>query len=67
MVMSLDMGAVMSGIWGQTLNTGSSTEAELVGIDDALKHVMWGLYFIQAHGFDISRRIFLCKTTSGLS
>lgn len=59
MVISLDMRAVMSGIWRQTLNTGSSTEAELVGIDDALKHVMWGMYFIQAHGFDIKKNILM--------
>ena len=24
-------------------NTGNSTETELIGIDDALKHIMWGL------------------------
>ena len=48
MVMSLGLGAAMSGSWRQKLNTGISTEAELVGIDDALKHIMWGLYFIQA-------------------
>ena len=43
MVMSLGLGADISGSWRQKLNTGSSTEAELVGIDDALKHIMWGL------------------------
>ena len=63
MVMSLGLGAVMSGSWRQKLNTGSSTEAELVGIDDALKYIMWGLYFIQAQGFEV-KRMFLCKTTS---
>ena len=43
MVMSLVLGSAMSGSWLQKLNTGSSTEAELVGIDDAIKHIMWGL------------------------
>ena len=47
MVMYLGLGAAMSGSWSQKLNTGSSTEAELVGIDDVIKHIMWGLYFIQ--------------------
>ena len=42
-VMSLGLGSAMSGSWRQKLNTGSSTEAKLVGIDDALKHIMWGL------------------------
>ena len=36
MVMSMGPGPAMSGSWRQKLNTGSSTEAELVGIDDAL-------------------------------
>ena len=37
--MSLGLGAVMSGSWRQKLNTGSSTEAELVGINNALKYI----------------------------
>ena len=59
MVMSLGLGAVMSGSWRQKLNTGSSTEAELVGIDDALKYIMWGLYFIQAQGFEVKKNILM--------
>ena len=50
MVMSLELGVVTSESWRQKLNTGSSTEAELVGIDNTLKYIMWGLYFIQAQG-----------------
>eukprot|EP00957_Ditylum_brightwellii_P132772 10124469-Ditylum_brightwellii.AAC.1 len=38
---------------------GSSTEAELVGIDNALKYTMWGLYFIQAQGFKIKNNILM--------
>eukprot|EP00957_Ditylum_brightwellii_P059386 4508890-Ditylum_brightwellii.AAC.1 len=49
----------MSGSWRQKLNTGSSTEAELVGIDDALKYIMWGLYFIQAQGFKVKKSILM--------
>ena len=59
MVMSLGLGAVRSGSWRQKLNTGSSTEAELVGIDDALKYIMWGLYFIQAQGFEVKKNILI--------
>ena len=58
-VMSFRLGAVMSGSWRQKLNTGSSTEAELVGIDDALKYIRWGLYFIQAQGFKIKKNILM--------
>eukprot|EP00957_Ditylum_brightwellii_P049892 3782196-Ditylum_brightwellii.AAC.1 len=49
----------MSGSWRQKLNTGSSTEAELVGIDDFLKYIMWGLYFIQAQGFKMKKNILI--------
>ena len=59
MVMSLGLGAAMSGSWRQKLNTGSSTEAELVGIDDALKYIMWGLYFLQAQGHEITKNVLM--------
>ena len=59
MVMSLGLGAVVSGSWRQKLNTGSSTEAELVGIDDALKYIMWGLYFIQAQVFEVKKNVLM--------
>ena len=49
----------MSGRCRQKLNTVSSTEAELVGIDDALKHIMWGLYFIQAQGYEVTDNILM--------
>ena len=59
MVMSMGLGADMSGSWKQKLNTGSSTEAELVGIDDALKSIMWGLYFIQSQGYEVTKNILM--------
>ena len=57
--MSLGLGAAMSGSCLQKLNTGSSNEAELVVIDDALKHIIWGLYFIQAHGYEVTKNILM--------
>ena len=59
MVMSLGLGAAMSDSWRQKLNTGSSTQAELVGIDDVIKHIMWGLYFIQAQGYEATKNIIM--------
>ena len=59
MVMSLGLGTAMSGSCRQKLNTGSSTEVELVGIDDALKYIMWGLYFIQAQGFKVKKNLLM--------
>ena len=49
----------MSGSWLQNLNTGCSTEAEIVVIDDALNHIMWGLYFIQAQGYEVTKNILM--------
>ena len=57
--MSIGLRAAMSVIWLQKLNTGSSTEAELVGIDDALKHIMWGFYFIQAQVYEFTKNILM--------
>ena len=48
MIMLMGQGDVMSGSWRQKSNAGSSNEAELVGIDEALRYIMWGMYFIQA-------------------
>ena len=50
--------------WRQKLNTGSSTEAELVEIDDTLKHIMQGLYFIQAQGYESTKNILMQENKS---
>ena len=55
--MSIGLGDAMSGSWRQKLNIGSSTEAELVGIDDDIKSIMWGVYFIQAQGYEVTNNI----------
>ena len=52
--MSLGKGAAMSFSHRHKLNTKSSTEAELVGIDDAVPDMMWSFYFIRAQGYDVS-------------
>ena len=39
------------------MNTGISTESELVRIDDALKSIMWRLYFIQEQGYEVTKNI----------
>ena len=37
----------------QKLNTKSSTESELVGVDDAMPLVIWTRYFLQEQGYDM--------------
>jgi len=49
-LMMLGKGAMYSGSCKQKLNTKSSTEAELVGIDDAMGQVLWTRHFLAAQG-----------------
>lgn len=50
-VMTLGQGAVISMSTKQKLNTKSSTEAELVGVDDALPFNIWSHYFLKWQGY----------------
>ena len=43
MVISMGIGYAMSGSWRKKLNNGSSTQAELVVIDNVIKFIMWEL------------------------
>ncbi len=43
----------MSYSWKQKVNTKSSTEAELVGVDDSFAYILWARYFLQEQGYDI--------------
>jgi hypothetical protein len=51
--MSLGRGMIYGISKRQKLNTKSSTEAELVGVDDVMPQVLWTLYFIEAQGYKI--------------
>ena len=50
-MMSLGKGAVMAMSKKQKNNTKSSTESEIVGIDDATTPILWGNYFNTTQGF----------------
>jgi len=56
-VMSMGEGAVQSNSSKQKLNTRSSTEAELVGCDDAITKILWTRLFIQAQGYEVKENI----------
>jgi hypothetical protein len=51
--LSLGKGSVYSASTRQKLNTKSSTEAELVGVDDVMPLVLWTRYFLGAQGYDV--------------
>ena len=50
-------GAPISMSRKQKLNTRSSTEAELVGADDAVNMILWTKLFLEEQGYDISQNI----------
>jgi hypothetical protein len=41
----------------QKLNTRSSTESELVGVDDCMPAICWSRYFLEAQGYGIQENI----------
>jgi hypothetical protein len=53
-IMSLGKGAVYSSSMRQKLNTRSSTEAELVGVDDAMGMIQWTRLFLTAQGYQVN-------------
>jgi hypothetical protein len=55
--MSYGTGVPISISRKQKLNTKSSTEAELLGVDDATTLILWTKLFLEAHGYHISRNV----------
>jgi KUP system potassium uptake protein len=55
--MSLGKGSVFSMSRKQKINTKSSTEAELVGVDDGMPHIVWTRKFMEAQGYTISDNV----------
>ena len=46
-------GAAMIFARKHKVNTRSSTESEIVGVDDAMPNILWCLYFLQEQGLDM--------------
>ena len=57
--MTLGARAYMSLSKGNKINVKSSTESELVGIDNSLPDTLWGKYFIEAQGHIVKHNILL--------
>jgi hypothetical protein len=51
--MSFGQGMVMSYSWKHKINTKSSTEAEIVGVDDSLGYILWARYFMIEQGYEM--------------
>jgi hypothetical protein len=43
----------------QKLNTRSSTESELVGVDDMMPIIVWSHYFLMAQGYGVTQNLLL--------
>ena len=50
----------------QKLNTQSSTESELVGVDDMMPIVVWSRNFLMAQGYGVTQNILLQDNKSSI-
>ena len=66
MTMTMGKGAITSLSRKQKLNTRSSTEAELVAVDDCMAQVLWTKYFLQAQGYETKAHIILQDNESSI-
>ena len=64
--MSLGKGAITSVSMKQKINTRSSTESELVSIDDVVSKILWTTYFVKAQGRAIKVTIVYRDNTSSM-
>ena len=55
--LSLGKGVMHAASRKQKLNTKSSTEAELVAVDDLMPQILWTRYFLTAQGFQVNDNI----------
>ncbi|KAG7367822.1 hypothetical protein IV203_030565 [Nitzschia inconspicua] len=55
--MTLGKGSVYSMSTRQKINTRSSTEAELVGVNDAMSIILWTRHFLEAQGYTVRENI----------
>jgi hypothetical protein len=65
-VLSLGKGAVYATSTRQKINTKSSTEAELVGVNDVLPQALWTKYFLKEQGYGCDECIINQDNTSAM-
>ena len=55
--MSMGKGTMYATSTKQKLNTKSSTEAELVRVDDCMPQILWTRYFLMQQGYDVENQL----------
>ena len=65
-VMTLGEGAIIAMSKKQKLNTRSSTEAELVGEDDAATMILWTGLFMEQQGYSLNKNILFQDNKSAI-
>ena len=66
-LMTLGRGAIASSSRKQKINTKSSTETELIAVDDKLGDILWMRYFLESQGYTIEENIIFQDNMSTLS
>ena len=56
-IMTMGNGAIQSISRKQKLNTRSSTEAELIGVDDAATMILWTKLFMEEQGYQVKKNV----------
>jgi hypothetical protein len=65
-VMSLGQGTIQSVSTKQKVNTRSSTEAELVSLDDVISKVLWTKLFLEAQGYAVKQNLIFRDNQSSM-
>ena len=64
--MTLGDGAIISVSTKQKINTRSSTEAELVSIDDVLSKILWTTRFLKEQGWKVNQNMVMRDNLSSM-
>jgi hypothetical protein len=63
-VFTMGKGAIMSGSTKQKVNSRSSTESELIGVDDKIAKILWAKRFLEWQSFKVKLNIIYQDNTS---
>ena len=66
LVTKFGQGSAISASLKQKINTRSSTEAELVGVDDFMGMILWTQHFLEAQGYGIFKHILFQDNNSAI-